>query len=58
MPFSSLEKLERLEQLRLLDAGYTISTFPVESPSLSVDTYEQLEEARALARNFPEMLCN
>jgi len=58
MPLSSLEKLERLEQLRLIDAGYTISTFPVDSPSLSVDTYEQLEEARALANTFPDVLNN
>jgi 3-deoxy-manno-octulosonate cytidylyltransferase (CMP-KDO synthetase) len=41
--------LERLEQLRLIEAGHTISTFSVAGTSLSVDTPEQLEEARRLA---------
>jgi len=38
-----------LEQLRLIEAGHTISTFPVEGTSLSVDTPEQLEQARQMA---------
>lgn len=50
LPASPLENLERLEQLRLIEAGYTIATFAVEGTSLSVDTSEQLEEARLLAR--------
>ena len=49
LPVSPLEDLERLEQLRLIEAGYTIATFPVEGTSLSVDTPEQLDEARQLA---------
>lgn len=48
LPSSPLEDLERLEQLRLIEAGHTIATFPVEGTSLSVDTEEQLEEARAM----------
>ena len=48
LPASPLEDLERLEQLRLIEAGLTIATFPVQGTSLSVDTAEQLEEARAL----------
>jgi len=47
-PASPLEDLERLEQLRLIEAGYTIATFPVQGTSLSVDTAEQLEQARAM----------
>ena len=50
LPPSPLEDLERLEQLRLLEAGYSIATFPVEGTSLSVDTPEQLAEARAVVR--------
>ena len=46
---SPLEDLERLEQLRLIEAGHTIATFKVEGTSLSVDTPEQLDEARRLA---------
>ena len=49
LPPSPLEDLERLEQLRLIEAGYTIATFNVEGTSLSVDTAEQLEEARRMA---------
>ena len=48
LPASPLEDLERLEQLRLIEAGYTIATFPVLGTSLSVDTAEQLEQARAM----------
>ena len=50
LPGSPLEDLERLEQLRLIEAGYTIATFRVEGTSLSVDTSEQLEQARQMAR--------
>lgn len=49
LPSSPLENLERLEQLRLLEAGHTIATFQVAGTSLSVDTAEQLEEARQMA---------
>ena len=49
LPASPLEELERLEQLRLIEAGYTIATFRVKGTSLSVDTAEQLEQARQLA---------
>jgi 3-deoxy-manno-octulosonate cytidylyltransferase (CMP-KDO synthetase) len=49
LPASALEDLERLEQLRLIEAGHTIATFPVEGTSLSVDTPEQLEQARQWA---------
>lgn len=49
LPASPLEDLERLEQLRLIEAGHTIATFPVEGTSLSVDTPEQLEQARQWA---------
>ena len=48
LPASPLEDLERLEQLRLIEAGLTIATFPVQGTSLSVDTAEQLEQARAM----------
>ena len=49
LPASPLEDLERLEQLRLIEAGHTIATFSVDGTSLSVDTPEQLDEARRLA---------
>jgi 3-deoxy-manno-octulosonate cytidylyltransferase (CMP-KDO synthetase) len=49
LPASPLESFEKLEQLRLLEAGIGIGTFPVEGESLSVDTPDQLEQARSLA---------
>ena len=48
-PFSKIEELERLEQLKLIDAGVKINTFEVEGDFLSVDTQEQLVLARELA---------
>jgi 3-deoxy-manno-octulosonate cytidylyltransferase (CMP-KDO synthetase) len=48
LPASPLEDLERLEQLRLIEAGLTIATFEVQGTSLSVDTAEQLEQARSM----------
>jgi 3-deoxy-manno-octulosonate cytidylyltransferase (CMP-KDO synthetase) len=49
LPLSPLEDFERLEQLRLIEAGYEIATFLVDGTSLSVDTAEQLEMARQFA---------
>ena len=49
LPHSPLETTEKLEQLRLIEAGIGIDTYPVEGESLSVDTAEQLEQARAIA---------
>ena len=44
--FSNLEKLEKLEQLRLIHAGVPIRCFKVANPPISVDTYEDLKLAR------------
>jgi 3-deoxy-manno-octulosonate cytidylyltransferase (CMP-KDO synthetase) len=49
LPHSPLENTEKLEQLRLIEAGIAIGTFPVQDESLSVDTAEQLEQARSIA---------
>ena len=49
LPSSPLEDLEKLEQLRLIEAGHTIATFQVKGTSLSVDTAEQLKQARQMA---------
>ncbi len=49
LPDSPLERIERLEQLRLIEAGIEIGTFIVDGESLSVDTYDQLEQARRIA---------
>ncbi|MEB3171863.1 MAG: 3-deoxy-manno-octulosonate cytidylyltransferase [Synechococcaceae cyanobacterium] len=52
LPHSPLEQIEKLEQLRLLEAGIGIGTFTVAGESLSVDTAEQLEQARAIAADL------
>ena len=49
LPLSKLERTEKLEQLRFIDAGIKINTFKVEGDFLSIDTNEQLEELR---KNF------
>ena len=48
LPHSELEVLEKLEQLRLVEAGVPIQTFSVADDCLSVDTPEQLKQAEAL----------
>jgi 3-deoxy-manno-octulosonate cytidylyltransferase (CMP-KDO synthetase) len=45
---SPLEKREKLEQLRALEAGMTIGVANVDSVPLSIDTPADLEKARAL----------
>ena len=50
-PSSKLEKSEKLEQLKLIDAGIKISTFFCEGNFISIDTKEQLEIARNLIKN-------
>ena len=53
LPISPLEHLEKLEQLRLIEAGIRIDTLEVEGDQFSVDTPEQLEQARAIAAMMP-----
>ncbi len=48
LPPSPLEKRERLEQLRALEAGMRIDVAIVDTVPLGVDTLEDLERARAL----------
>jgi 3-deoxy-manno-octulosonate cytidylyltransferase (CMP-KDO synthetase) len=48
LPPSPLEKREKLEQLRALEAGMRIDVALVDSVPLGVDTPEELERARAL----------
>ncbi len=43
MPISQLERMERLEQLRLLESGLTIKTLLFAGDVCSIDTYEDLE---------------
>jgi 3-deoxy-manno-octulosonate cytidylyltransferase (CMP-KDO synthetase) len=47
---SPLEKREKLEQLRALEAGMTIAVARVDEAPLSVDTQQDLEKARAWFR--------
>ncbi|HWP25239.1 MAG TPA: 3-deoxy-manno-octulosonate cytidylyltransferase [Xanthobacteraceae bacterium] len=47
---SPLEKRERLEQLRALEAGMRIDVVIVDSVPLGVDTPEDLEQARSLIK--------
>jgi 3-deoxy-manno-octulosonate cytidylyltransferase (CMP-KDO synthetase) len=51
LPPSMLEKREKLEQLRALEAGIRIDVSIVSSVPLGVDTPEDLETARRLLSN-------
>ena len=54
LPPSSLEKREKLEQLRALEAGMHVAVARVDSVPLSVDTPADLAKARALlGKNLP-----
>jgi 3-deoxy-manno-octulosonate cytidylyltransferase (CMP-KDO synthetase) len=48
LPLSPLEKRERLEQLRALEAGMTIAVARVDKVPTSIDTPDDLERARSL----------
>jgi 3-deoxy-manno-octulosonate cytidylyltransferase (CMP-KDO synthetase) len=48
LPSSALERRERLEQLRALEAGMRIDVAIVDSVPLGVDTPQDLEKARAM----------
>lgn len=51
LPSSALEQAERLEQLRVLEAGHRISVFETDADSLGVDTRDDLERVRRLLAN-------
>ena len=51
-PESKLEELEKLEQLRLIDAGIKFKALEVEGDFLSIDTQEQLDLARKISLNL------
>jgi len=54
LPPSPLEKRERLEQLRALEAGMRIDIALVASVPLGVDTPEDLARAREVMEHYPE----
>lgn len=56
LPLPMLEEAEKLEQLRLLSAGYRIRTFEVAPTGPGVDTPACLERVRAILENKPEPL--
>ena len=45
---SALEKQEGLEQLRILENGYTIKTVVISAPSIGIDTPEDVERFKSL----------
>ena len=47
-PQTELERAESLEQLRMLERGATIRVVEAVSPSIGVDTWEDLERVRAI----------
>jgi 3-deoxy-manno-octulosonate cytidylyltransferase (CMP-KDO synthetase) len=56
LPPGRLEKREKLEQLRALEAGMHIAVAVVDAVPLGVDTMEELERARLLLAPTPTEL--
>jgi 3-deoxy-manno-octulosonate cytidylyltransferase (CMP-KDO synthetase) len=54
LPPSPLERREKLEQLRALEAGMRIDVAVVDAVPLGVDTPEDLAKARAMLQHDPE----
>lgn len=52
LPSSPLENLEKLEQLRALEAGMVIKSFLTHKTGPAIDTPEDLERAKEFARNL------
>ena len=50
---STLERIERLEQLRILQEGYRIKVIETEYDTIGVDTPEDLEKVRAYLKAKP-----
>ena len=50
LPYSKLENVEKLEQLRFIDAGYGIHTFKTDNATISVDDSSQLKLVRSYKR--------
>ena len=48
LPESKLENMEKLEQLRFLEAGYTIRVIETDYQPHAVDTLEDLESVRRI----------
>ncbi|NQD58029.1 3-deoxy-manno-octulosonate cytidylyltransferase [Pseudomonas sp. CM25] len=56
LPQPMMEHAEKLEQLRLMAAGYTIRAYVVEPTGPGVDTPECLEQVRAIMSGQPQVL--
>jgi 3-deoxy-manno-octulosonate cytidylyltransferase (CMP-KDO synthetase) len=54
LPASALEDTEKLEQLRVLEAGYRIKTVQTEYDTVGVDTPEDLKKVEAILRKMAD----
>jgi len=52
LPLASLENLEKLEQLRILENGYRIKVIKTTQKSLGIDTPADLEQARSYLEEY------
>lgn len=51
LPVSRLEKIEKLEQLRVLEEGYKIKVFETKFETIGVDTQEDLDKVKLYLQN-------
>lgn len=54
LPASNLEKMERLEQLRVLEEGFRIKTIETKYDTIGVDTPEDLEKVKEYLKFNPK----
>ncbi|MDD3726497.1 MAG: 3-deoxy-manno-octulosonate cytidylyltransferase, partial [Candidatus Ratteibacteria bacterium] len=49
LPVTPLEKIEKLEQLRVIESGYKLKVVVIQRDSPSVDTLEDIKKLRAMS---------
>jgi len=52
LPLTDLERLEKLEQLRALEHGFSIRVVVTDQPSFGIDTWEDLQKAVRLIEEY------
>lgn len=52
LPMTELERLEKLEQLRALEHGFSIRVVVTDQPSFGIDTWEDLQKAEKFIEEY------
>ncbi len=55
LPMSALEQIEKLEQLRVLENGFTIQMVETEESTFGIDTFEDYQQALNILKEYNEI---